>query len=275
MNAGFFADCFSGAGGVARKLRLRGGLAREWDIALDPETDLCAHRTRRRLKHEIRQGRCCGLMLAPPCGSWTTARDRAHPIRSRACPLGLPDLDAKDQEKVEIGNRTANAAIDLAEVAHACRCVWVLEQPHTSKMWQHPRMLRLRRRSFVQEVVTDFCMWGKPWRKRTRFLVGHADPADLDKLARRCHGRGLCQRTGRPHVILTGSERGIRRTLLAMPYPEELCHVLASILIDNARPSHPGRHRARGHTSSPRSCTPMATGRQGQSWEDWFAQASA
>ena len=94
-------------------------------------------------------------------------------------------------------------------------------------------MVRLRARPGVQEVWTDYCMWGKPWRKRTRFLIGRADPSDTVKLQRQCRGRGLCTRTGLPHVHLEGTMQGVRLTLLAMLCPAKLCHDLAAILEDN------------------------------------------
>eukprot|EP00972_Heterocapsa_arctica_P006127 902429-Heterocapsa_arctica.AAC.1 len=59
-------------------------------------------------------------------------------------------------------------------------------------MWQAPAMVALRGRAGVHEVVTDYCQWGKPWRKRTRFLVGNVAEDDLAKLGRFCCGRGKC-----------------------------------------------------------------------------------
>ena len=42
--------------------------------------------------------------------------------------------------------------------------------------------------------VVDFCAYKTPWRKRTRLLSGHVDPADLSRLTQRvCQGRkGFC-----------------------------------------------------------------------------------
>ena len=58
-----------------------------------------------------------------------------------------------------------HASVTLANFAHTNKWPWILENPHSSKMWRAPVMVRLRARQGVHEVVSDFCQWGKPWRK--------------------------------------------------------------------------------------------------------------
>jgi hypothetical protein len=232
----YIADCFAGCGIVSNKVRLAGFQAREWELLNSPDHDLCQAAVRAPIKTDLMNGRCRGVMLAPPCSSWSVARDRTYPIRDRERPMGIPHLKEADQLKIDIGNKTMHAAVELAECAHANGVPWILENPHSSKMWQAPRMLRLRARRGVYEAVTDFCQWGKPWRKRTRFLIGNVAADDIVKLERRCHGRGQCSRTGRPHQHLEGNAPcGVRWTLLAMPYPARLAHSLASLLVSRFR----------------------------------------
>ena len=101
----------------------------------------------------------------------------------------------------------------------------------------------------VEVVVTDYCMWGMPWRKRTRFVVGWGDPADVEKLRRFCHGRGTCSRTNKAHVELSGrNQQGVRMTLLAMAYPPVLCHALAAVLTADARAHFAGNFLRFGKT---------------------------
>ena len=47
MIGGYIADCFSGSGSVAKKIRQAGFAAREWDLILDPRLDLCRRSVRR------------------------------------------------------------------------------------------------------------------------------------------------------------------------------------------------------------------------------------
>eukprot|EP00972_Heterocapsa_arctica_P088787 13091755-Heterocapsa_arctica.AAC.1 len=58
----------------------------------------------------------------------------------------------------------------------------------------------------------------------------------MEKLGRHCCGRGRCSRTGRLRQHLSGNAPNwVRWTLLAMPYPARLAHVLAAMLIGEAR----------------------------------------
>jgi hypothetical protein len=81
-------------------------------------------------------------------------------------------------------------------------------------------------------IVTDFCQYNKPWRKRTRLLRGNLDTQDLQRWQRTCIGNtGICTRTHKPHFQLTGSDKqSIPWTRVAMPYPDRLCHDLAFVL---------------------------------------------
>ena len=49
----------------------------------------------------IRHGHVKAVMLATPCSSFSTARDRTFPIRSRLKPWGLPGLPPKEAEKFD------------------------------------------------------------------------------------------------------------------------------------------------------------------------------
>jgi hypothetical protein len=66
-------------------------------------------------------------------------------------------------------------------------------------------------------------MFGKPWRKRTRFMFANVD---LAPAIRHCHGRGICDRSGHAHVELTGTQKGVFMTLIAEPYPPKMCSIL-------------------------------------------------
>ena len=88
------------------------------------------------------------------------------------------------------------------------------------------QMLALGRREDVTVVETDYCMFGVPWRKRTKFMYAYVD---LSRIARKCSSRrGFCDRTGHRHVQLQGAKDGQLLTKLAEPYLANLCKLLAS-----------------------------------------------
>ena len=85
--------------------------------------------------------------------------------------------------------------------------------------------LRLISNLKVHADITDYCQDGKPWRKRTQFVSVHLA---LCRACRLCTGHGRCSRTHRPHVQLRGQKDGIKLTLLAEPYPYQLCKRLVT-----------------------------------------------
>ena len=89
----------------------------------------------------------------------------------------------------------------------------------------------------VTAIVTDFCMFGRPWRKRTTLLCGNLKDEDLLRLSRHCSGtRGFCARTGARHLQLTGcAPCGTPWTRIAQSYPPEFCKHLAFVLTEKLR----------------------------------------
>eukprot|EP00972_Heterocapsa_arctica_P086682 12778374-Heterocapsa_arctica.AAC.1 len=104
-------------------------------------------------------------------------------------------------------------------------------------MWYVPELIKLALADHVTTVVSDFCQYGKRWRKRTRFLCGNIDPSFLHRMDRQCQGRhGVCSKSHQLHFQLTGSSpQGIPWTRIAQPYPPVLCHALAHALTSSAQ----------------------------------------
>ena len=177
------------------------------------------------IQQDILAGLILCAMLAPPCSSFSVARDRTAVIRSPQFPWGLPreQLSEKDQERVQQGNRYFWAAIRIIQWLDSRSIPWILENPATSKCWYLPPLKQLASASHVRTVLTDFCQYGCAWRKRTKLLIGNLDAQDVSRLEKLCTGRGLCSRTHKPHFHLTGSNHlGTPWTLVAQPYPAGL-----------------------------------------------------
>ena len=231
----YFLDLFSGVGGVARALRRLGFSAYEYDIANGMQFDLTNEKILFKILSAIRTGKVLGVMIAMPCTSFSVARDRTAVIRSRDHPWGLPNhqLSDRDAEKIRIGNLCLSVTLRILHACHKHHVPWILENPHSSKLWMIPQCQALVDDYKAQPSVVDFCAYGTRWRKRTTLLSGHIDPADLDRLASRsCQGRkGFCSFQQQCHFQLNGSGPGNRPwTLIAQPYPPGLCVDLAHLL---------------------------------------------
>ncbi len=170
-------------------------------------------------------------MLGPPCASFSIARDRTLQIRSKDQPYGLPGLSPEMQKVVDTGNTTALAAAKICRWLYNARVPFILENPHSSRIWYLDEYLKLAGLTRVEVVVADYCQFGTKCRKRTRFLCSDICECDLSCLKKQCNGRGWCSRTGCAHQVLEGNDsHGRKWTKLAEPYPHRLCNALIHCL---------------------------------------------
>eukprot|EP00438_Fugacium_kawagutii_P006663 Skav225702 [mRNA] locus=scaffold1817:290507:291919:+ [translate_table: standard] len=233
MKGQYVADLFAGKGGVAKACRQLGYKTKEWEINRGVHFDLTRPSVLRQIRRDIAQGLLLAAMLAPPCSSFSIARDRTAVIRTKQYPWGVPDhlLSSADQVKVRVGNQCFRAAIKIISWLDKYGIPWILENPFTSKCWYLPPLQKLMQSSHVQVVQVDFCYYGTRWRKRTQLLCGNLDAQDVRRLRHLCSGRGLCSFSGKQHFQLTGSNhQGIPWTRVAQPYPAGLCRDLAFTL---------------------------------------------
>ena len=231
----YFLDCFSGEGGVSREVRQLYFASREYEISFGPCYDLTRRANLKVIHKDIEKRKVLASMIAPPCESWSPARDRTSVIRNKSFPWGLPreQLSDRDFGKVLLGNKTMRSAIEIVKHLHAKGLPWGLENPHASKCWNLEFFQRLQRDEHVTTIVLDFCAFGTAWRKRTRILVGNVQEPDLGRLfGKFCPSRdGICSFSGKPHFQLTGSNhKGVPWTRIAQPYPAKLCKQLAHVL---------------------------------------------
>ena len=232
----YVADFFSGHGGVARAVRKLGFSTREWEIEHGTGSDLTRKPVLLKIRDDIFRGSVIAAMLAPPCTSFTRARDRTSIIRTSEQPWGLDGLDPVDAQKVHVGNRCMRSALRIIFWLERMKVPWILEHPFSSKAWYLPRLRYLRRQPHIRAVATDFCQFNVPWQK----LCSRIDEQDLARCHKLCTGSsGYCT-TGRRHVQLTGSSnKGIPLTRIAQPYPGRLCHALGYALTSHARVVQP------------------------------------
>ena len=133
-----------------------------------------------------------GIFLAPPCGSascarsipWTRrgTRPALRPLRSDACPNGLPGLCFSDKVKISKANRLYSLTAQLVKWATEHGVLFCIENPQFSHFWAT---------TFMQDVlpllkftVFDSCQFGGTRLKRTMLAFNALETAYPMGLAR-------------------------------------------------------------------------------------------
>ena len=219
-----FLELFSGSGHLSKVFN-RNGIG---SISVDIKHSLCFDLTNPVVVEVIcgwlTSKHILGVWLGTPCSSWSRAR---HDLngggpRTKTHIYGIPLLSAADQIRVDFGNCTMRTSVKIIEKCIHLRIPTFLENPATSMLFDAPPIQRLRCKA--QECVSDYCQYGKPWRKRTKVLAWCIDTSEAPCM--KCQGRGgVCSRTNRSHTVLTGlhPQLHIPWTKYAEPYPEPWC----------------------------------------------------
>ena len=119
--------------------------------------------------------------------------------------------------------------VEIAKLCIKFELPFVIENPETSFMWEHPLILELTLAP-IFAVTIDQCGYGMRWKKPTRLLT---NVEALKTLESRCQGTNCrCSFTKQPHITLRGRvpvgqpdfelEAGQNWTKVACPYPKEL-----------------------------------------------------
>ena len=175
-----------------------------------------------------------------PCCTWSRARRAPKwssfpsPLRSAAYLMGLPDLGDKDQQKVALHNMLFRRTIQWAKLSIRNGCSGYIENPYPSMLWLTKQVKSLCRMG-ATFVDFEFCQYGRNVRKRTKLLAW--GPAFDGLELRICEGKqGVCSRTHRKHITLTGVANGRFLSSLAQVYSREFTDAVASQLYKSASP---------------------------------------
>ena len=231
-----FLDLYGGTGGVSASLRLLGFAVLTFDLDLGSHFDLCDPVVVGVVRGWITGGVAMGIMLAPPCGSWSRALTLwGHPVRSKEQIYGLANL-APHRELVKIlGNCTMRNAYRIATTGVKQGLPVILEQPCGSLMLHTPEHLKLAKHSSFKGFNLDQCQYGTRWRKRTTLCFWNTtDPSHLEQ---RCDSRtSVCSKTGKYHLQLMGKDpvSGRNWTSIAQHYPRPLCRGIAKLLVHSS-----------------------------------------
>jgi hypothetical protein len=206
------------------------------DLAHDVANNICSKPVQSDIDVLVSHAALVGIDL--PCATWSLAR-RAPVWSSMPSPLrssvgseiwGLPHLSDGDRRKVRIGNVQVKHAVKVIRSCVAGGTPGYLENPLTSRVWLV--IARLLKKELKAGLVvlrrTCLCQYGVPWKKPTRLLTWGSSSVDL----KWCCGKGVCSRTKRPHLTLTGiSGNGKFLTSQAQVYPKQfVSHLLPQLL---------------------------------------------
>ena len=179
----------------------------------------------------VKSRRLAAVHLAPPCGTSSQARSiyagpgSPQPLRSAACPDGLPGLSFLQKHRVFTANKLYKFT---AEVIAACQqhdVLWSVENPESSLFWLTSPMLELWR-NFRRHIVFgtfDSCVYGGQRKKATTFWSNCLAVTDLSL---RCH-------PSLGHVHLPwGRHASGWSTSEEAAYPPILCRHWASLVTE-------------------------------------------
>lgn len=220
-------DLFSGCRIAAKKLaECSGRWVLCYDLKHSPTEDLLDLKVQRFLEQCVDAGAFLTATAGPVCSSFSRAV--CPPVRSALQPTGVDSMTDSMREKVAIGNAMATwLASFISRCLDAGLKVWV-ENPSGSYLWLHPAWVRIIRKYSLNYFQTDYCRWGTPWRKRTKFYGNFWD--GVEKLSCSC---------SRKHIQLRGYSHQFRMswTKAAESYPaRSAVYYLAARLVESLKP---------------------------------------
>jgi hypothetical protein len=175
------------------------------------------------------EGKQLIIHLAPPCSTFSKARDRSRAtrLRSTAYPQGLPGLSRENQQIVDEGNAIARNAFAFAEWASkSMDAVVSFENPSGSYMWAYLAQCQGSSKVVYEDAVVSQCFYGAPYRKDTKIRLWHCCREVLQHQCTKTAGQNACGKER--HDIL--EFQGLP-TAPAAAYPQKLCDKLASVLV--------------------------------------------
>lgn len=214
-------DLFSGERGISKAcVSLFPCWCLTFDLKHSASEDLSSLPLQTRLTKLVTRGAFRAMVAGPVCASFTTAI--TPPCRTAEYPEGVSWCSAKQQEKNRVGNAQLAFVVKLVKCCIRAKVKFSVENPNGSWFWKlrspEHSWDEVMKRPDVGDLKVDYCMFGCPWQKRTRFRTS---------LHLR-HQKLFCS-CGLPHLRLRGrcKEKGVNFTRLAEPYPRPLCFGIA------------------------------------------------
>lgn len=236
-------DLFSGSRVAARaQAKATGRWVLTFDLKHSPDENLLDEGLQQKLESLCERGAFASLGAGPVCASFSRAVRPA--VRTKQQPEGLRGISANMAAKVLTGNAMSSWLCRLLRICLGRKMAFWVENPALSFLWDQPCW-----RSVIEDYnlgffTTDYCRWGTPWRKRTRFLMS----GELS-------GKKLLCNCCRRHVVLRGYSRShkMSMTKLAEPYPTGIGRLLATAMLQCLLP--PARRTSLDPAACARCCS--------------------
>jgi hypothetical protein len=117
--------------------------------------------------------------------------DRFIPFEFRTVkyPNGVPKLKANGRAAVEESNKVNAAMWKLCDIAHDNGVKVSIENPGSSILWHTREFLAWEAKTGASMICLDYCMFGKDYKKNTKFYV---TAEGFESMAKRCeHDKGV------------------------------------------------------------------------------------
>eukprot|EP00438_Fugacium_kawagutii_P017753 Skav224498 [mRNA] locus=scaffold1478:110944:117147:- [translate_table: standard] len=209
------------------------------DLALSTKHDVYKEELLATFKHWIANGWVAGLLIAPPCETWSEVRniqDAEHdprPLRSAQEPMCIPQLTVSELEQLEVSNHLLFVAIRLVFWATCHSVPSITEHPRAPKLlerasiWRLPWYTRLFQARLLVKHEIYQARFGSASAKPTTFAVGY-----LPRF-KRCLSRFHRPVQWKELQVLSGkAEQGGWNTSKAKEYPPDLNAALAWSFVD-------------------------------------------
>lgn len=247
----YFLDIFCGTAGVAAFLKRHGVEALGIDHILQKnrmkgpavKMDLTSSSNQELVIEELRGGRVAGVMLAPPCGTSSKARNiplrnkqgkrvrGPPPLRSHAYPEGLPGLSGISRTRVRQANKLYDFCRRVMDVCEEQGVLCIVENPESSLFWE-TRYLNPKPVTFQWHIV-HACMYGSKRLKKTALLANFSAP----NLRLTCDGNHQHLPWSHTTTVDPDTKRQVHQfdTASEAEYPKPFCDALAAAFINELR----------------------------------------
>ena len=243
----FFLDIFCGTAGVVAALKRHGAEALGVDHVIQKhrmkgpavKLDLSVEANQDLIVEEIKSDRVAGVMLAPPCGTSSRARNiplrnkfgkkvrGPPPLRSHRYPEGLPGLTGVSRKRVKQANILYKFCRRIMDLCEDLGKLCIVENPESSLFWE-TKFMRPKPNSFKWHIV-HACMYGSKRLKKTALLANFSAP-NLRLTCDNSH-----QRLPWTHTITVDPETNKQvhkfDTASEAEYPKLFCDALASAFV--------------------------------------------
>ena len=205
------------------------------DIIYGEKCDLRKDSNVNHWRDKIKSGMVCGIIVAPPCETWSAARiqkDGPPPVRASSTPWGLSGMLHRFYLQVDAANDLLLGSLSLVVTAWQYGLFALLEHPEAH---HDPEISSIWRLELVQRI----CMLpGASTHAVLQGRFGQATPKPTRLLAIRLPTLDSRLEQGASHTCVRGppligkDERGNFRSAKAREYPARLAKAMAMSAID-------------------------------------------